>query len=269
MPAPHPVVLTRPAGRNEALQHRLQAQGCPVLALPALDIVPQPCATGKLPLPGGYDLVIFVSGAAARAYASQLQDVAGMRQWPAQVPAACVGPATARAMRGGFWSAGMRILHPGPDAPTHDSEALWQVLAHSGLPLRRVLVVRGTAGREWLAARLTQAGAVVDRHAAYARRPADWPGEALRTLAQWRDGGLTPVWLATSAEGLEALRDGIAQAGMMDWWRGHRFVLTHPRLQDRLSGLMGWPDKEARAMVKICLPGDEDIERAVLAFSAA
>jgi len=266
MPDWHPVVLTRPEGRNEALARRLQARGCLTLALPALAIVPPSDPAAALPLPGGYDLAVFVSGAAARAYADQLRQIAAMQQWPLHVPVACVGPATAAAMRGGFWPDALRILHPGLDAPTHDSEALWQVLAHSGLPLRRVLLVRGATGREWLAQRLAQLGVVVDRHVVYARQPVDWSEPARRVLAHWHNTGLTPVWLVTSGEGLDAVHRNVVLADMQSWWRAHRFVLTHPRLAVRLASLMGWSDEECRAMVKISLPRDEDIEQALLAL---
>jgi len=263
MPDWHPVVLTRPEGRNEALARRLQARGCLTLALPALTIVPLP-DPAALPLPSDYDLVVFVSSAAVRAYAEQLRQIVSMRQWPLHVPVACVGPTTAAAMRGGFWPDALRILHPGLDAPTHDSEALWQVLAHSGLPLRRVLLVRGATGREWLAQCLAQSGAAVDRHAVYTRQPADWPEPARRVLVHWRDVGLTPVWLITSREGLDAVHGNVVQAGMQSWWRTHRFVLTHPRLAVHLAALMGWTDEKGRAMVKISLLHDEDVEQALL-----
>jgi len=263
----HPVVLTRPAGRNESLASRLQVQGCETLALPALRITPLPSTDEALPLPGDYDLVIFVSGTAVHIYTEQLRQIAALPQWPCGVPVACVGPATASVMCGDFWPDTLRVLHPDAQAPRHDSEALWQVLSQSGLSLRRVLLVRGQTGREWLAQRLAQHGVAVDRYAVYTRQPADWPDSALRVLKRWRDTSLTPVWLITSAEGLEAVAQNLSHAGLKSWWRTHRFVLTHPRLADRLSALMGW-GQEAQTnrplMVKISLPLDDDIERDLL-----
>jgi len=268
----HPVVLTRPEGRNEVLADYLQAQGCPTLILPALTIAALLGCAETLPLPDDYDLVIFVSGTAVRAYAEQLQRMARRQQWPSTVPVASVGPATAAAMRGDFWPAALRVLRPGADALTHDSEALWQVLSQSGLSLRRVLLVRGQTGREWLAQRLTQNGAVVDRYAAYTRQAADWPDSARRMLSHWRAIGQVPVWLVTSGEGLDAVYRNIVRADMLSWWRKHRFVLTHPRLADRLTVLMGGDDRRAmgqttgQAMVKISLPQDKEIEHALLSL---
>ena len=260
-----PFVLTRPEGRNAALAACLRRQGRQVLELPALQIHPLAAKTSTLPLPGDYDLVVFVSGIAARLYARQLQDVAGLSRWPSAVPAACVGPATAAAMQGGFWPPSMRIVHPGPDAPTHDSEALWQELQQSGLTLRKVLVVRGNVGREWLSDQLVQAGCHVERHAVYLRERAIWSAAALDTLAAWRDAAISPVWLVTSAQGLQALHLGVVEAGMQAWWQEHRFVVTHPKLVDSLASVMGWADKDAQAMVKICLPDDDAIAQALLA----
>jgi len=262
----HPVVLTRPEGRNEALAQRLRSRGCETLVLPALTISPLPAQAATLPLPNDYDLVIFVSGTAARAYAAQLRALAAITQWPVQVPTACVGPATAAALRGDFWPDTLRVLCPMADAASHDSEALWQVLAQSDLGLRRVLLVRGTTGREWLAQRLAQKGVRVDRYAVYARAPAAWPIQAQQVLAQWRAAAITPVWLLTSTEGADAVHRQIIQTAMQPWWRGHRFVLTHPRLAVHLLTLLGVADKAAYPMVKISLPGEAQIEQALLAL---
>ena len=64
-------VLTRPSGRNEALAARLRAQGWEACVLPALEILPLDCLEG-LPMPEDYDMVVFVSGNAARLYLDQL-----------------------------------------------------------------------------------------------------------------------------------------------------------------------------------------------------
>jgi len=263
---PHPVILTRPAGRNHALAQRLRAYGITTLELPALALAPIACDAPALPRPDDYDLVIFVSGAAARAYADQLQHAARLPHWPDHVPAACVGPATAWALRGPFWPPTLRILHPAPDAPHHDSEALWQVLQPLLPSIQRVLVVRGTAGREWLSERLSHAGIQVIRHAAYQRQPAGWPDAARATLARWHAEGVTPVWLITSAASLDAIHTQIRHADWLPWWRSHHFVLTHPRFVSHLSAaLLG--ETVPDVQIRLCTPDAADMTRALLAAS--
>jgi len=257
-------VLTRPAGRNDALAARLRAQGWDVLDLPALEIEALPADAATLPRPGDHDLVVFVSGTAVRCYLRQLRDVAGMQQWPAGVTAACVGPATAAALRdSSFWHDGAQLLHPGPGAPAYDSEALWQLMQARGFMPRRVLLVRGTTGRDWLGQTLASQGADVRAHAAYRRVPAQWPATALPILMSCRDEGRPAHWLLTSGEGIQAVHGQIRRTGLESWWRRCRFVVTHPRLVQHLEAFA--PDAVARGMVKICLPEDEAIEQALRA----
>lgn len=74
-------VLTRPSGRNEALAARLRAHGWEACVLPALEILPLDCLEG-LPMPEDYDMVVFVSGNAARLYLDQLTRARGGFSWP-------------------------------------------------------------------------------------------------------------------------------------------------------------------------------------------
>ncbi|HYG43181.1 MAG TPA: uroporphyrinogen-III synthase [Bordetella sp.] len=261
---PRIAILTRPDGRNEALAHPLRTAGWQVLELPALEIQPMPVQAGLLPLPQDYDLVVFVSGNAARLYMAQLRDVAGQATWPATTPAATVGPASARALRElpGF-GADTTVLCPPPEALTHDSEALWAVLRTRGEMPGRVLLVRGTQGRDWLSDQLAAAGAQVVRHAAYRRQPASWPAEAVQQLHEWARLGMRPTWLLTSGEGLAAVQAHIGQHGLQAWWRDCPCIVTHPALAQRLLHDAGG-DPPAR-VVQICLPADEAILAAFVA----
>ncbi|OXC90945.1 cysteine dioxygenase [Achromobacter sp. KAs 3-5] len=77
---PRIAILTRPAGRNEALAGRLQGAGWQPCILPALEIHPLAVAAEDLPRPSAYDLVVFVSGNAARQYLDQLARADGARR---------------------------------------------------------------------------------------------------------------------------------------------------------------------------------------------
>lgn len=254
-------VLTRPSGRNEALAGKLSAAGWQVLALPALVLAPLADA-GPPPSPRDFDLVVFVSGNAARLYLEQIDLPDG---WPVGTTAATVGIASACALlEHPYFGGGGHVLHPPADAPSHDSEALWQVLSRGPLP-RRVLLVRGETGRDWLADRLTEAGAQVRRHALYRRQAARWPDAAVRQLRQLAQDPAAPrpVWLLTSTAGIDAVAAAAREAGLFDWWLGSRFVATHPRLSQHLLAIAQGAGQTA--MVKNCMPADEAIFEAITA----
>lgn len=251
-------VLTRPAGRNEALAARLSAAGWQALMLPALVLEPLETAD-PVPAPGDFDLVVFVSGNAARLYLAQAKLPEG---WPAATLAATVGPASAQALREApqFGPQG-RIVHPPAEAPTHDSEALWQLLSSQGLP-RRALLVRGEAGRDWLAERLARAGVEVHSHALYRRRPAAWPQDSVRQLRRLADDARSsPVWLLTSIAGIDAAADAARAAGLFEWWARSRFVVTHPRQGEHLLAIARSAGQTP--MVKTCIPADDSIFQAI------
>ncbi|SAI71974.1 uroporphyrinogen-III synthase [Bordetella ansorpii] len=266
-------ILTRPAGRNEALAQRLSAAGWHALCLPALAIEPLP-ADGPLPMPHDYDLAVFVSGNAVRLYLDRLAPHLP-QGWPAGCTPATVGAASAQVLEAsGLLGAGSAVLHPAADADAHDSEALWNLLSSRPLP-RRALLVRGTQGRDWLADRLAGAGVEVTRHAVYRRLPAVWPDGAAQALRRMAARGAAATWLLTSGEGIAATADAVRAADLQAWWRGCRFVVTHPRLAVALRAAAAVPFGNAAApavddaatdmVVQICMPADEAIFEAFVA----
>jgi uroporphyrinogen-III synthase len=261
-PKPPIAVLTRPEGRNEALARRLRDAGWQALVLPALLIEPLPEAAAP-PMPGDFDLVVFVSGNAARLYLEQLAQYLPQGGWPAGARAATVGPASAQALRESpLWGPQATVLHPPADAQAHDSEALWNRLSQDAPP-RRVLLVRGAQGRDWLANRLQEAGAQVVRHALYRRQPAVWADACVRQLQAWAGAQppVHPVWLLTSAEGMDAVACAARGQGLFDWWRQCRFVVTHPRLAQHFLAIAGAAGQTET--IKICQPSDASIFEAL------
>lgn len=260
---PRTAILTRPGLRNAALGARLQRAGWDVLCAPALLVEPVLPGPDGLPRPGDYDLVIFVSGFAAQTYLAQLTAVAGAQAWPLAVHAATVGPASARALREHSAFGRAPIVHmPGPQATLHDSEALYDALRKADIRPERVLIVRGTRGREWLADRLRSEGAHVDVHAAYCRSPATWPADVLDKLTAWQAEGRYVAWLYTSAESIEAVAATVAMQGWGDWWSDSAAVLTHPKLLAALT-VAG---RAELSVVKVCIPDDDAVFEAFVAL---
>lgn len=261
-------VLTRPQGRNDTLGEALSGLGFEVVHLPALEIRDAPSAGMSVPDPADFDMLLFVSGAAVRAY-RRLCAAQGRDSWPEGVWAAAVGPATVAAweedMAGPVAPRCWRIA-PAPDAVNHDSEHLLQEMDARGLKPERVLLVRAGQGRDWLAERLRERGVQVTAYAAYDRVPATWSPAQQAFMQAAAAGRRIAFWLATSGEGLDAIRAQARAAGILAWWQRSAHVVTHPRLAERLSG--DATGAVPRAMVKICLPQDSSILRAFTALRA-
>ena len=217
-------IVTRPAAQAAGWVQALRALGVEAHALPLLAIEP---LDDPAPLRAAWAtlheraLVMFVSANAVQQFFAQCEG----RPWPGGVRAGSTGPGTSQALR----RAGVHeslLDEPAADAPAFDSEALWRRLSPLDWRGRRVLVVRGTEGRDWLADTLRAAGAQVEFVAAYRRAAPrlDAPAAALlqRALAEPE----AHLWLLSSSE---ALRHLGALAPGADWSRA-RAAATHPRI---------------------------------------
>lgn len=260
------VILTRPEGKNEQLAARLRDAGLEPLVLPALSLRALPAGERAFPLPAHYDLLVFVSGNAVRFYAAQLRGLSADAAWPPGLRVAAVGAATARAAQRAGVDPGA-IIQPDP-RDGQDSEALWKQLSPRLGSLRRVLIVRGNRGREWLGARLEEAGLRVHRHAAYERRPAQWSAEQGRRLAAALEGGGPCICLLTSSEGVDAVYANLSRLGLENAWPSLRFLVVHERIAGRLQSVSGASGKVGPRMVKICQPSDDAIFQALVGMAS-
>ncbi|HJV68642.1 uroporphyrinogen-III synthase [Ideonella sp.] len=228
-------LVTRPRAQGQAWQQRLAALGVRAELLPLIDIVgtPDPAALRTWfaslaegpPQPAA--LAMFVSPNAAQCLVDALP--AGWR-WPATLLAATTGPGTSTVLR----EAGVpadRIVEPAPDAAQFDSEALWAVLApRLAWAGRRVAIVRGDGGRDWLATQLRAAGAEVEFVQSYARRAPqlDIAGRQLLALALAQPEAY--AWLLSSSEAVDNL-EAVAPPGAR--WAGALALASHPRIAAR------------------------------------
>ncbi|HEY2024025.1 fused uroporphyrinogen-III synthase HemD/membrane protein HemX [Paraburkholderia sp.] len=265
--APFTVVITRPAGQSGELIQQLQMAGLATLEFPLIDIAP---VLDDAPLRDAlasldrYALVVFVSpNAVDHAFARSAAI------WPHALPIGVVGPGSVRALaRHGVGAPAHRVISPAASAADEatgfDSEGLFAALDASlgaaSLEGKRVLIVRGDGGREWLADRLREAGAEVDAVAAYRRIVPEPPIGAWARVHQLL-AGEPHAWLLTSSEGVRNLHelahehltaDEIAQL------KHAILVAPHPRIA-----------QTARALgfdrITVSGAGDERIVRAVVA----
>jgi len=254
------VIVTRPAAQAADWVRALRAEGLDAVALPLIDIEP---LADPSPLRAAWAalarcaLVFFVSPNAVDGFFAARPPGAA---WPAATWAAAPGPGTAAALiRAGVPEAQLR--QPPADAAKFDAEALWATIADEPWAGRRILVVRGEAGREWLADQGRAAGAVVEAVAAYARRPPRLDGAGQALLAECRRHPDTCLWLLSSSEAVQHLAR-LAPAGEPALPPGARALATHPRIAEtaRAAGF---------AEVHSCAPSTDAVRAALVALAAA
>ncbi|MFM0669965.1 fused uroporphyrinogen-III synthase HemD/membrane protein HemX [Paraburkholderia sediminicola] len=261
------VVITRPAGQSNELIARLAAAGIATLDFPLIDIAP---VTDDAPLRAAlaslerYALVVFVSPNAVDHAFAQSDAI-----WPHALPIGVVGPGSVQALaRHGVAAPAYNVISPpsGADEETarFDSEGLFAAidtaLGATSLEGKRVLIVRGDGGREWLADRLREAGAEVDTVAAYRRLV---PEPSIGGWARVHEllAGVPHVWLLTSSEGVRNLHE-LAQdhltADEIAQLKRATLVTPHPRIAQTARAL-GFDS------ITVSGAGDERIARALIA----
>lgn len=263
--SPLKVFLTRPEGRNGSVPRRLREQGMVVSELPALALRPL-AAPEPLPPPGHYDVVVFVSRYAVQCYVELLRAGGGPSwAWPVQTIAATVGASSAQALLQAGITASS-IVHPPVDAPAQDSEALLAVLEARRVAMKRVLIVRGTQGREWLAGELKQRGIRVDFLPIYERMPAAWPATTFNHLVQALQHPHECVFLLTSSEGVRAMAGRLQEAGLLHAWSRAVFIVIHERIGATLQSVLASHDADVPRLAS-CLPDDDSIVQAICAVA--
>ncbi len=230
--APPRLLVTRPRGQAQPWVERLRQAGVDAHALPLIEIAPlddpAPVHAAWQAL-GDAAFVMFVSpNAVACFFAARPAGTA----WPSGLDAGCPGAGTARALQAALAAAGgavpgqgMTLVAPAPGQP-EESESLWAWLRGRNWAGRRVLIVRGQAGRDWLAERWQASGARVDVVAAYAQRPPVLDPAERERLEQAVREPQAHVFSLASAQAVEHLA---RLAPGADWSRATALV-SHPRV---------------------------------------
>ncbi|MFM0309598.1 fused uroporphyrinogen-III synthase HemD/membrane protein HemX [Paraburkholderia sp. RL17-383-BIF-A] len=261
------VVITRPAGQSNELIARLAEVGLATLDFPLIDVAP---VTDDAPLRAAlsslerYALVVFVSPNAVDHAFAHSDTI-----WPHALPIGVVGPGSVQALaRHGVSAPAYNVISPpsGADeeAARFDSEGLFAAidlaLGATNLEGKRVLIVRGDGGREWLAERLREAGAEVETVAAYRRLV---PEPSIGGWARVHEllAGEPHAWLLTSSEGVrnlhELAQDHLTVDEIVQLKRA-TLVTPHPRIAQTARAL-GFDS------ITVSGAGDERIVRTLLA----
>ena len=262
------VVITRPAGQSSELIGQLHDAGIATLDFPLIDIVP---VVDDAPLRAAlaalerYTLVVFVSPNAVDQAFARSDGI-----WPHALPIGVVGPGSVQALAGhGVAAPAHRVVSPAvsgadDESASFDSEGLFSAidasLGAASLEGKRVLIVRGDGGREWLADRLREAGAEVEVVAAYRRIV---PEPSIGGWARVHEllAGAAHAWLLTSSEGVRNLYE-LAQehltADEIAQLKRATLVTPHPRIAQTARAL-GFDS------ITVSGAGDQRIVRALLA----
>lgn len=229
--------------------HGLQAEALPLMAIgPCTDAAAQAAlarARQRALQPGHYRAVMFVSGNAVQHFfASNSPETPDKKALLAtDIRAWTPGPGTESALlQAGLPSA--QIDGPSPDASQFESESLWQNVHDQIRAGDRVLIVRGAspagspaysgsatalqgAGRDWLAARLREAGAEVELLAVYERQLPAWTPQQHDLARQAASDG--SLWLFSSSEAVANLQQLLPQ---QQWTQGFALT-THERIANK------------------------------------
>lgn len=234
------VLVTRPAAQAGPWVGSLRALGVDAFALPLIGIEPAADAAPVMAAWATLEQCAFVMFVSANAVA-HFMAAGGGRPWPAGVRAGSTGPGTTAALQGAGVPAAL-IDAPAADAPRLDTEALWARIAGRDWRGRRVLVVRGEAGRDWLADTLRAAGAEVAFVAAYRRLAPEWTAAERAGLASALAAPREHLWLLSSSEAVRHL----ATLAPPSQWHAARALATHPRIADTAREV-GFGDVQAVA----------------------
>lgn len=216
------VLVTRPLSQADSLATSLRANGTDAVVLPAIEIRPRAASPA-----GEYDLVVFVSVNAVEHGARCIVRSATTR-------IAAIGKATAAALATIEWP-----VHIVPERG-FTSESL---LAHPDLAIQagaRVLIVRGSGGRDLLQQTFLAQGLSVDLLDVYERvLPQIDASHRDRLETDWAAGEI-PVATATSVETLSNLLALLGAPGRECLLRAP-LVVPSPRVREAAQqlGLQG------------------------------
>lgn len=232
--------------------HGLQAEALPLMAIgPCTDAAAQAAlasARQRALQSGHYRAVMFVSGNAVQHFFASNSPKALDRKalLATDIRAWTPGPGTESALlQAGLPSA--QIDGPSPDASQFESESLWQNVHDQVRAGDRVLIVRGAspagnhaysgsasttaalqgAGRDWLAAKLREAGAEVELLAVYERQLPAWTPQQHDLARQAASDG--SLWLFSSSEAVANLQQLLPR---QQWTQGFALT-THERIANK------------------------------------
>ena len=241
-----------------ALCRLLEAEGANTLRLPALEIRPlknRRAMADQLSALDNFDVIIFTSANSVRfgvSFLDQRRDL----------PLAAIGPATAR----GLNQAGYRVaINPGEASPNDafDTESLLSHPRLAHVSGHRILIIKGSGGRQLLQQELAQRGAAVTSVDVYERVPSQPAETALTQALEWLAAAEIRAITATSLATGEALLNMATPALRVEFERAH-WLVPNERVASGLHGL-----GLKAPLLQTDSPADQDLVAALIRWRSS
>ncbi|WP_081581875.1 uroporphyrinogen-III synthase [Candidatus Kinetoplastidibacterium crithidiae] len=190
-----------------------------------------------------------------------------MSIWPLNSIAAAVGPATAKAFMYSRYIVSdidkIQILFPNEFGNIYDSESLFALLKHNYSLLRkRILVVRGISGRNWLIDKLKESGCFVDICPIYLRKKELLLRSQLSIISKIYSESKEVIWVFTSNEIVSSFFLNLKHFYKNEFFEKSSFIVIHYKIKEFLeSCFLGIGFKDLN--IKICDPVEESISFAI------
>ncbi|MGX9462011.1 uroporphyrinogen-III synthase [Shewanella sp. A14] len=209
------VLLTRPSGRNQAMEEQLSLRGVAYFVTPLLSVV----ETTEQLTPSvldNTDNLLFISTNAVDFAAQKLQ-----RQFPTHCRYFAVGQATADTLAQYNINA-----YTSPEL-SQDSEGLLSLPQLQHIDKQSFIIIRGIGGRETLAEQLTERGAHVNYWQVYQRTTPTFDRHDI--CQQWKSFGIDTI-IVTSGEILSNLVDLVPKESFA-WLRACHIIVPSHRVE--------------------------------------
>ncbi len=217
---PTGLLITRPRAEAARLAERLNSLGIHSWVYPTIGITPLTPTAESLSWAAQAELWIFVSANAVHAGWTFLAPL-----YTATLRLAAVGLATARRLQE---ASGTPVLCPEQGS---DSEALLALPLFQRMDHRKIAIIRGRGGREWLREALEQRGAQVGYIECYVRQV---PQSNPETLDEALQAGAS-----ISVQSTESLHNlwAMASPAQREILATRPFIVSHPRIATALRAL--------------------------------
>lgn len=211
------ILNTRPAHQQAELTAMLEADGARVLSFPVIRIL---ASGGAAPDFSAFDILLFVS----RNAVEHGLDLAAGQDFPPALQFGVIGSATRAALIEQIGDPGDRLIASEP----YNSEALLEAAALRQVEGKRILILRGQAGRNLLGEQLAARGATVDYCEVYRRElPQCDPGAFSERVAE----AFPTLVVLTSNEGMHNLFE-LVDAASAERLRAIPWLLISERMRE-------------------------------------
>ena len=211
------ILNTRPAHQQSELTAMLEADGARVLSFPVIRIVASGAAAPDF---ASYDILLFVS----RNAVDHGLDLARGLAFPATMQFGVIGSATRAALLERIGDPGERLIQSEP----YNSEALLEAPALQQVAGKRILILRGQAGRNLLGDELGARGARVDYCEVYRR---ELPERDPAAFARLVSAAFPTLVVLTSNEGMHNLFE-LVDAAEAERLRAIPWLLISERMRE-------------------------------------